>query len=991
MFKFICVILVGLGSLSAQTFSGKINPFPRSAPLQQEDTIRILGIMVEFQTDTDASTFGDGKFGSIYSRDYGNQIIDPLPHDKAYFENHLQFVKNYFYKVSKARANIVYTILPDIITVSRTMRNYSPPPRSEDLTPVAEFAREVWQKADSVYPAFIYADYDLYMIFHAGVGRDISLPGSLGNERDLPSVYFGMNSLENLFPGFQGFPVNNGNYYISNSAIIPETESRELSSFGATQLIELSINGLMAATVASHLGLPDLFDTRTGLSAIGRFGLMDGQAIFAYNGLFPPEPSPWEKIYLGWEVPAEASVSNRDYSLIPSLLAGIGDTSILKVNLSSSEYFLVQNRQRDANSNGAIVTYVTDGEVRTRTFMKDTTGFLSYSVDSLEGVIIDVDEFDWALPGSGIVIWHIDEIVIEENLASNTINNNIKRRGVDVEEADGIQDIGVQFQTIFGDVLIGEGEQRDFWYASNDADLYLNRFSSDTRPNTLTNTGANSHITISDFSGLSNRMTFKVAYGDTIVKPVASNNIPILQGTITHTHINNQLSAFTSNNNLYLINNNGVVIDSSLNFSATKPAAYSSGDTLYIAGTGTGLNLYAIYGGIYGGLISRVGITTGQQLTSNAVIIPEERRILAGAQNGALYFYDFEILVDSILYPGLNEITHIASEGIYYTFTARKGENFVLIDNARTRLQADDVEIAIDFTPTGLLLTRNSSGNYIIFITGEDKIVIVNDGKITAVIQKENPGYGAALADLKQDGSNYIVFNDGSKLKAYNINGTPADNFPISDPLNIGFDNFILTADFEGDNSSEVIAFTNDGRIFAIDGKDGRAIRGFPLTAGRKLSAHPVLFNNAGTTNLSVLDIENNFYTWSISSIPGRLFWSEQYGSNTNNSFTEEARGTNIITGFFPKERVYNYPNPVYDSRTYIRYFVRENSQINIKIFDLAGALVDELNSDATGGFDGETVWNVSGIQSGVYLARVEASAAGGNTEVNFIKIAVVK
>ena len=89
--------------------------------------------------------------------------------------------------------------------------------------------------------------------------------------------------------------MSNGSFNITNTAIIPATESRELEGIGGSVLLELSINGLIVANIASFVGLPDLFDTETGLSAIGRFGLMDGQSIFAYGGTFPPEPSPGKK------------------------------------------------------------------------------------------------------------------------------------------------------------------------------------------------------------------------------------------------------------------------------------------------------------------------------------------------------------------------------------------------------------------------------------------------------------------------------------------------------------------------------------------------------------------------------------------------------------------------------------------------------------------------------------------------------------------------
>ena len=63
---------------------------------------------------------------------------------------------------------------------------------------------------------------------------------------------------------------------------------------------------------------------------------------------------------------------------------------------------------------------------------------------------------------------------------------------------------------------------------------------------------------------------------------------------------------------------------------------------------------------------------------------------------------------------------------------------------------------------------------------------------------------------------------------------------------------------------------------------------------------------------------------------------------------------------------------------------------LTLKIFDLAGDYVAELNDEAQGGMDNETVWDVSNIQSGIYFARIEASTSS-QTEQVIIKIAVVK
>ena len=130
------LILISLGSLSAQTFIGKLNPFPETFPakIAAGDTIKILAVMVNFQEDRDGTTFGNGKFGSIYTEDYGNTILDPLPHNKSYFEAHLLFARNYFEKVSGGKVYIEFTVLPDTFSVSQTMRNYSPPNNSSDFT-----------------------------------------------------------------------------------------------------------------------------------------------------------------------------------------------------------------------------------------------------------------------------------------------------------------------------------------------------------------------------------------------------------------------------------------------------------------------------------------------------------------------------------------------------------------------------------------------------------------------------------------------------------------------------------------------------------------------------------------------------------------------------------------------------------------------------------------------------------------------------------------
>ncbi len=998
----LAISLITLGSLSAQSFIGKINPSPNTlVSALADDTVKILAVMVNFQEDRDGATFGNGKFGSIYSQNYGNDILDPLPHDRDYFESHLTFVKNYFQKVSNGKVDVQFTILPDTFSVTKTMRNYSPTPGSDDFTPMGQFAEEVWTKADEMYPGLAFSDYNLFVIFHAGVGRDISLPGSLGNERDLPSVYLGENSLKNIFgTSFDGFSVQNGTFKITNSMIIPETESRELETITGKFLFEITINGLIAASVASHLGLPDLFDTNTGLSAIGRFGLMDGQSIFAYNGCFPSEPSAWEKIYLGWADAVEISPGIYDVSVVSKLAATLADTVILKVPINSSEYYLIENRQRDVLDDGSKVTIKSNGNIFTKNFTKDTTGFYSYDTDSLSGVVLDVDEFDWALPGNGIVVWHIDENVINEKLAENKINTDKTRRGVDVEEADGVQDIGETFITIFGDQVIGEGTEQDFWYADNEAELFKNIFSKDSRPDTKTNTGANSLITIKDFPSISNRMSFKIEYGDSIIKPLFRKNFEnsnVTKLTVLEDGVSVKFA---------FANGSDLLVTDGINIISTLPDFHGG---YKIASAKIGDKIIAI-----GNRFNRINywISENSQITSGSLEIQyaastspvirktltESFELIIGTTAGIILVYDLESIIsgntaikDSILVEPTYSILKISASSSSMSAITTSNANqtecyFFSIDGTKIRIFNEslvDLATTIDSKGTLTSVVLSDLGNIYVISNG----VIQSSFKIKTNLQTNS----FSLADIKQDGENYIVFNNGSELEAYNISGALADNYPVNKNSISELRQTPLAVDFEGDTKSDIISSDSDGNVYAFDGGTGKMINGFPISFGNQLISNSVIFNYKGQTAFGGFNEDQYFVAWLISSVNNTSGWLEENGNRGNTSFLSAAENLNTINEFFPTSRAYNYPNPVYDGETAIRYFVGEDSKINIKIFDLAGDFVAELNDDAQGGLDNETVWNVSNIQSGVYLARIEANGSSGKSESVIIKIAVVK
>ena len=510
------------------------SPMPvRRTTVALPETTHVLAVMVDFQTDKTDLTTGAGIFDlSPFSK-----IVDSPPHNKSYFENHLTFVENYFRKASDGHRIIAATMLDSVFHLSHQMQYYSPPSGSTNNKEIGLLLQETWHIVDSLNPGFPFHQYDAFLVFHAGVGRDIDFVSIYGYDPtpyDIPSLYVNLAGLQKIFGNsYPGIVLNNGNDTITNSLIIPETENRNLSSIGSSSLLELGINGLLAANFGSHFGLPDLFDTKSGASGIGRFGLMDGQSIFSWNGVFPPEPSAWERYFLGWFQPVTITSGDTVYNFPATTLAGNPD-SVYQVLISSKEYFLVENRNRDANRDGATVSLVQNGTVVTKTWMRDTVGFNAFAQDSLYGVVTDVDEFDWSLPGGvdsqtselfdgGMLIWHIDENVINATIASDAVNANPARRGVNLMEADGSQDIGQTYGLLDPGYGSEDGTPLDFWFAGNPAPLRKssNVFSPTSFPSSRSDNQADSHIFISGFSTRGPHMSARIQIGDNHIQPLA--------------------------------------------------------------------------------------------------------------------------------------------------------------------------------------------------------------------------------------------------------------------------------------------------------------------------------------------------------------------------------------------------------------------------------------------------------------------------------------
>jgi hypothetical protein len=1019
----ICVLLLISNFLIAQKQNGFSQPLRKitssrqlqSNALTPQDTIRILAIMVEFQTDADYQTTGDGKFQSNSTT---IPLIDPPPHDSLYFKNKIQFVENYFHKVSNGKCTITGTVYSNSkrITLSKPMSSYYTPTNTTDNKKLADLASESWHIADSLYPEINFQKYDAFVIFHAGVGRDLDLVSSLGynpTPYDIPSLYLDSTAFAAALgqSSFTGFADGS----VKNTIILPETESRILSTSSGNDTVQLSINGLFAASIGSYLGLPDLFDTKTGRSGIGQFGLMDGAAIFAFSGLFPPEPSAWEKMYLGWLTPI--LIGNSSVSLsVPAV--GIKypakQDTVYKIPISSSEYFLIENRNRNPRGTGLDITIADTTSIVTRHFDQDVTGFNNWDVSGIRGSVVDVSNYDWAIigqtdstkkyDGGGILIWHIDENVIQAGLSTNSVNVNADHRGVDLEEADGAQDIGQNYESMTAGSGTENGWPLDCWFAENSAPLYKNIFDQNSFPSSKSFSGAASLVTIRDFSPRSPHMTITVEIGNQIL-----HRDSLLHRTYRNTSVNSFPTStknhfyLPTNNGLFALNNNGQsLLGNTIDLFSAVSAA--NGVAVYVLPDSTEivagvqdsvLRIYKL--SFHNGQFSIDSINktyTHRFTTSPCFTQLDSLSVLVGAESGTIYQCNMNGDMISKRSVGTDPVQ---SNALLPTISLVKPNEYFFTSGNKIYGQSTTADLPVSSNSWILAAAVSPKGNYIISAEKNgSKILAYNQALSQKNYEISVPGSGIqelAIADIDGDGEKDVIVQSTNSLSVINRIGSMLDGFPIQARTGLEFTGTPLIVDFNGDAQQEIVLLTNDGELWVYD-RNGKLLSGFPVQVTSSGKAFPMAYTSpSNKLGIAVLSETGSFdaFLTSNSVTSTSLTWWQHLGDERHSNV--DASVTQVIpisTEFFPKSRVYNWPNPVYGQSTQIRYFTSEDANVTITILDLSGRKITELSGRGTAGMDNEVAWNVSNIQSGVYLARVEARGAS-KSEVVFIKIAVVK
>jgi hypothetical protein len=468
-------------------------------------TQRVIALRVQFQIDDSEYTTGNGHFDlrTTMPMDSVESIaIDPPPHNKAYFEDHLLFAKNYFNQTLNVQ--LEYNVYPNATNsafqLSKKMFAYNPNTETDSLKGVVQLYEEAYTLAENA--GVNIAESDIVIVFHAGVGNDIFKEVNY-TPHDIPSISLSKRLFEKYTPSWLGTGRS------IKGIILPETASQEG--------LQLAINGLVVANIGTQLGLLDLVDPVEKRTVVGPWALED-RGLFNAAGLLPSAPSAFNKAWYNGTLQnlTETSVFSAEQSL--SLTHAANQLSVLpkmiKIPLNATEYLLVEQRFRPVYNNDRLLSldqlipkltdinqpYLNYKQVLTHPDFSHRNSFTF----SPRGVLIEAENFDAAIPHSGIAIWHVDQRQLDRFAASNAINGNATRRTVRFLEADGVDNYSTG-----GDGI--NDERYDVFYAENDVRYYQNAIDSRSFPSTNSNYEfAKSGLKLSDFSTIGDAMSFKV-------------------------------------------------------------------------------------------------------------------------------------------------------------------------------------------------------------------------------------------------------------------------------------------------------------------------------------------------------------------------------------------------------------------------------------------------------------------------------------------------
>ncbi len=1008
----------------------------------------------QYETTDDPNTTGRGHMlltdplaNPADSAQYFDSVghgIDPPPHNSAYFDAHMRALSRYWEVVSDGKITLTWEIWPrdpdSVYTLPNPMSHYGRCDFSNVVEGLENYFVDCINILDTQEDSLRFADYQSIFLFHAGSDRqnDIGFP----------------ETCNDLFTGYISFaeelPVDVGtgaDTTVRNALMMPEWTNQDNRA--------TAMNAVLAHEFGHQLGLVDLYDTRTFFSQIGDFALMDNNGFGTgvdFNfpagnvfGTIPLYPCAWSRAFLGF-VEVEDHRNGADVTVAAAQMEPNDSTRVVRVPISENEYYLLEHRVIEADG---ILTGIKQDSATS--VIQGPVQVLDSAGQPVAGEF--TREYDVLMPGSGLAIWHIDESVAGEDFNNDGDNNfddnqlqwDWDRRFVSLVEGDGIVNFGGWYRAGWGSPDDLYRDDRNTSFTPNTNPPSIDNTGNNTRvrvtgiSRVVDTTLGGDFIIYDDIirfdvetDGLIDSFPVRIGAPSIPLSPIAvdlnndgTDEIVLATGS--------RVMAFTTAGERYLEKFYG-----GLNypqFFDTAKASVHPGklypvpffaDTSFVGGVIATNPVVGSLGDPSARYVS-FGTTTGRVATfraedsnsdgkadyfANASMITGATPIAlisgdvlwALADDGDVFFDDdfaSPAATQVGSFPneqyhgickagdGLILVTGDSSQTIWYSIESDSSYDSLVVDGYY-RLGPILANIDRDGPPEVIGFSSDGDG---IFVSVDTTIVparlSIHSQKSTNVEMRTNP----IAADINDDGYPEILVGGMGYIHGYDRNLTILSDFPILADDGYPETDVIaspIVADIENGRMPE-ICFPNEvGNIYAW-GED--LAYGFPLSGGEIGAGSPIYLHDSIGGKFGYIGADGWFYLWQADIDSTRNDWPMAGADPTGSLALDDALlpAPKTFTDAFEEKTFYNYPNPVRNGHTTIRYFLgRDANRVALTIYDLSGKQIAAFDGPTSGGVHNETIWDCHNITPGVYRCRMEIDF-GGDTETAFTDIAIIR
>ncbi len=952
------------------------------------------------------------------------QYPDSLAHDTAFFERWMLHLADFYADASRGNYVLDWTLWPEVFTMSNTAAYYGAD--GEDGSIDLKGSEMLVELAAQADPVIDFSQYGGIIVFHSGAGQETDISEEEIRKDAIWSTFVTRKDLQNdLDPendDFQGIPTNDG-IFLKNIVLLPEWEFHDYFPLppdpNASSYI-FSFYGVMAHQFGHLLGLPTLFDnvSSNGVSqGVGNWCLM-GTGVWNANGYVPALPSAWNRYYMGWESVETITESSVGLKIDHFLNQEPQHPTIYKVPISDKEYFLIENRQQ--NPDGSLDPY--NGQP-SYSFRLLPEGEQDYYEDAPQRPAFNFmenrykgSEWDFMLPGlggpllpgettvydgSGLLIWHIDENIIEENFSPdferNRANGDALHKGVDLEEADGFQNL----DTVTFDYYMYGGPNDAFRQENN---AY---FGNSLLNGLLSLPTAESYyggvpLEIFDVSPNGNTMSFSVNVDwklDALYEGINPFNAALVD---LNQDYEQELAYVMPSGSLYLWQDDVLQIGFPINADSLAYNFLSDGTGIYLPIQRQNLARFRKLDQEGISLIfNRVGyewatqpVDTGDELVVCLSPVGQEQTeiSLVDKSNNAMQLVtelDQRLILNPCYADGM--LLALSRDEVTGYKLHRINLNRGSSDIYSLPIPADSSLVALlaakldPVEPGYKVIVQARKSLYSFELPAEGTVITTPLVAEFSFIHDEVCTSPLSIADLDKNGSLDLILTHSNGVIVIDYAGAVLGQARLSGPGTQDFSGSSMVVDIDDDGALDIIGTFSLNRLAAWD-NGFRMKRGFPVSMSSSSRNMPILGKMGTDTSYAWVASDNGkVYRKALPGFnPAALdsIWCSELGSLSRTAVPSPKTLTNQYqtSSIFVPGELYIFPNPlrsINEPVIHLNVMTNQDALLDLRIYDIGGTLVYSRRALAKAYLRNRDIFDIPAASwsSGVYIAVISTGS----------------